>query len=144
MALRRAFWFCWIVDDLLGARVLGDGLGSLTHGVLGQLTGQKQTDSGLDFSAGDGRAPVVVSQTASLGGDTLKDIVDEAVHDAHGLAGNSSVWVHLLQNFVNVDGVALPPPPFPLLVARALGLGLAGRLLGSLRRGCFGWHCQYE
>jgi len=39
---------------LLGAGVLGDGFGSLRHGVLGQLTGQKETDSGLDLSAGDG------------------------------------------------------------------------------------------
>ena len=126
--------------SLLGAGVLGDGLGALAHGVLGQLTRQKETDGGLDLSAGDGRTPVVVSQTAGLGGDALEDVVDKAVHDAHGLAGDSSIRVHLLQNFVDVDGVALPPPPFPLLVPSTLGLGLAGRLLGSLRCCLLGWH----
>ena len=50
---------------------------------LGQLTGQRQTDGGLDFSAGDGRPLVVVDQTGRLGGDPLEQIVDERVHDGH-------------------------------------------------------------
>ena len=40
--------------SLLGAGVLGDGLGSLRYSVLGQFTGQKETDGSLDLSAGDG------------------------------------------------------------------------------------------
>jgi len=48
---------------LLGAGVLGDGLGTFRDGVLGQLSGQKETDGRLDFAARDGRALVVVSQT---------------------------------------------------------------------------------
>ena len=66
---------------LLAAGVLGDGLGALTHGVLGQLSGQKQTDSGLDFSAGDGGLPVVVGKTRGLGGDALEEVIHERVHD---------------------------------------------------------------
>ncbi len=55
MALKRAVGFEGSqVNDLLGARVLGDGLGAFADGVLGQLTGQKETHSGLDLSAGDG------------------------------------------------------------------------------------------
>ena len=73
--------------------------------MLGQFTGQEETDSGLDLSACDGGSLVVVSKTAGLGCDSLKDIVDEAVHDAHGLAGHSGVGVHLFQDFVDVDGV---------------------------------------
>ena len=131
----------FVVDrsSLLGAGVLGDSLGSLRHGVLGQLTGQKQTDGGLDLSAGDGGPPVVVGQTGSLGGDALEDVIHEAVHDRHGLAGDTSVRVDLLEDLVDVDGVRLPPPPLPLLVSSTLGLCLGGGLLGSL--GCwFGWH----
>ena len=71
--------------NLLGAGVLGDGLGSLGHGVLGELTGQEKPDSGLDFPGGDGGPPVVVGKTAGLGSDTLEDVVDEGVHDGHGL-----------------------------------------------------------
>ena len=125
--------------SLLGAGVLGHGLGALGHSVLGQLTGEEQTDCGLDLPGGDGAATVVVGQTASLGGDALEDVVHERVHDRHGLAGDTGVGVHLLQHFVDVDGVRLPPPLPLLLVASALGLSLGGGLLGSL--GCgFGWH----
>jgi len=125
--------------NLLGASIFRDGLGALRHGVLGQFSGQEQTDCGLDFPGSDGGASVVVSQTGSFSGDALEDVVDKAVHDGHGLAGDSSVGVHLLQHFVDVDAVRFPPPPFALLVSGTLGLGLAGGLLGSL--GCWlGWH----
>ena len=127
---------------LLGAGVLGDSLGTLADGVLGQLTGQEETDSGLDLSAGDGGPTVVVSQTGGLGGDSLEDIVDERVHDAHCLAGDTSIGVNLLQHLIDVDAVGFPPPPLPLLVCSASGLGLAGGFLSSL--GCwFGWHDFY-
>ena len=40
---------------LLVAGVLGNGLGPLGHGVLGQLAGQQEVDGGLDLTGGDGR-----------------------------------------------------------------------------------------
>ena len=52
--------------DLLGAGVLGDGLSALRHGVLGELTGEEEPDSGLDLAGGDGGPLVVVSETAGL------------------------------------------------------------------------------
>ena len=125
--------------SLLAAGVLGDGFGALRDSVLGQFTGQEKTDCSLDFSAGDGRAFVVVGQAGSLSGDSLEDVVDERIHDAHGLAGNSSVRVHLLQHFVDVDSVGFPPPPALLLVPSSLGLGLGGGFLSSFRSD-FGWH----
>ena len=140
-ALKRAF----DEDDdstavsLLGLCVFGDGLGALTDGVLGELTRQQQTHSSLDFAAGDGRATVVVGQTRGFSCNALEDVVDEGVHDAHGFAADASVGMHLLQNFVDVDGVTLPPPPSLLLVGGTGGLCLAGGLLSSFRCG-FGWH----
>lgn len=127
------------VHRLLGAGVLGDGLGTLADGVLGELAGQQETDGRLDFAARDRRAAVVVGEARGLGGDALEDVVHEAVHDRHGLAADAGVRVDLLQHLVDVDGVALPSPPLALLVSGAHGLGLAGRLLRSLTR-WLRWH----
>lgn len=84
----RGGWGCCArkqSSDLLAGGVLGDGLGAFTDGVLGQLTGQEQTDGGLDLPGGDGATLVVVSEAAGFGGDALEDVVHERVHDGHGL-----------------------------------------------------------
>jgi len=117
--------------SLLGWRVLGDSLRALADGVLGQLTRKQQTNGRLDFAARDRRAPVVVSQSRRLARDALKDVVHEAVHDAHSLAADSSVWMNLLQHFVHVDGVALTSPVLPLLVSTTSSLRLARCFFGS-------------
>ena len=125
---------------LLAGGVFGDSLGTLTDGVLGQLTGQQKPDSGLDLPRSDGASLVVVGQTASFGRDALEDVIHERVHDRHSLGGNASVRVHLLQHLVDVDAVAFLSPALPLLVAGAHGFGLAG-LLGSFARH-FGRHVE--
>ena len=66
-----------VENCLLGAGVLGHSLGALRDGVLGELTGEKEPDSGLDLAGGDGGPLVVVGQTAGLSSDSLKEIVDE-------------------------------------------------------------------
>ena len=71
--------------DLLGGGVFGYSLGSFRDGVFGQFSGKEETDSSLDFPGGDGGPLIVVSKTAGLCSDSLKQIVDEGVHDAHGL-----------------------------------------------------------
>ena len=123
------------VDDkyLLGACVLGDGLGSLRDGVLGQLSGEEKSHRGLDLPGGDGGPLVVVSKTGSLSSDSREDVVDERVHDAHGLAGDTGVGVDLLQHLVDVDSVGLLPLSLALLLI-SLGNSLLGltTLLGSL------------
>ena len=126
-----------------GGGVLGHGLGALGDSVLGQLPGKKEPHGSLDLPGGDGGLLVVVSQAAGLGSNLLKQIVDEGVHDAHGLGGDSGVGVDLLQHLVDVDGVGFFPFLGPLLVV--LGdvlLGFAG-LLGSLSGG-FGGHVEIE
>ena len=131
---------CFVIRySLLGAGVLGDGLGALRHGVLGELTGEEEPDSSLDLPGGDGGPLVVVGQAGGLGGDPLKDVVDKGVHDGHGLGGDTSVGVDLLQDLVDVDGIGLLPPLLSLLLV-SLGDGLLGlaRLLGSLSGGLGG------
>ena len=123
---------------LLGAGVLGDSLGALRDGVLGQLTGEEEPDSGLDLPGGDGGPLVVVGEPGGLGGDALKDVVDKGVHDGHSLGGDASVGVDLLQDLVDVDAVGFLPPALLLLITlgdRLLGLsGLLGGLSGGLGR----------
>ena len=106
--------------------------------MLGKLTGEEEPDSSLDLPGGDGGPLVVVGKTAGLSSDPLEDVIDERVHDAHGLGGDTGVGVHLLEDLVDVDSIGLLALPVLLLVS--LGdvlLGLAG-LLGSLSRGLGG------
>jgi hypothetical protein len=107
LVLKRTVCCDLEVSNLLGAGVLGDGLGSLRDGVLGQLSGQEETDSSLDFSGSDGGPLVVMGKTAGLSSNALKDVIDKGVHDAHGLGGDSGVGVHLLEDLVDVDSVGL-------------------------------------
>ena len=120
------------VQSLLGRGVLGDGLGALRDGVLGQLTGQEQPHGGLDFPGGDGGSLVVVGKTGGFGSDTLKDVVDERVHDGHSLGADTSVGVDLLEDLVDVDGVRFLPL-LAFLFAITLGDGLGS--LACLFRG---------
>ena len=116
---------------LLRRVVLGDGLGALRHGVLGQLTREHEADSRLDLAAADGVPLVVAGQAAGLGGDALKDVLDERVEHDHGLLGDAGVGVHLLQHLVDVAGVA---GGVRLFAALGSSVGLLGGLLGLARR----------
>merc|ERR1719464_1151565 len=100
---------------LLGAGVLGHSLGALRHCMLCQLSRQKEANCSLDFTRGDGGPLVVVGKLASLSSDPLKEVIDERVHDGHGLGGDSSVRVDLIQHLVDVDGIGLLPLALPLL-----------------------------
>ena len=115
--------------NLLGRSVFGDGLGAFRDSVLGQFTGKEKPDSSLDLPGGDGGPLVVEGKAGSLTSNTLEDIIDEGVHDRHGLAGDTSVGVNLLQHLVDVDSVGLTPLLLAFLVS--LGdrfLGLTGLL----------------
>jgi hypothetical protein len=59
----------------LVAVVLGDGLGALRDGVLGQLTGEQEADGRLDFAGRDGLALVVAGEAAGLSGNALEDVL---------------------------------------------------------------------
>ncbi|KAK1320690.1 hypothetical protein QJS10_CPA03g01551 [Acorus calamus] len=82
---------------------LGDSLGPLGYGVLGELAGEDEADGGLDLPGSDGGLLVVPGELRTLLGELLEDVVDEAVHDAHGLARDPDVRVHLLQHLEYLD-----------------------------------------
>ncbi len=67
------------------SNLLDDSLGSLRDSMLGQLSGEEEMDSSLDFARCDGRPLVVVSELGSLSSNMLKNVIYERVHDAHGL-----------------------------------------------------------
>ena len=146
VALKKAGCFQVLVGgtqaqhSLLGAGVLGDSLGALRHGMLGQLTRQEEPDSSLDLPGGDGGPLVVVGQAGGLSSNPLKDVIDKGVHDAHGLGGDTGVRVDLLEDLVDVDGIGLLPPLLSLLLV-TLGDGFLGlaRFLGGLS-GSLGRH----
>ena len=99
--------------------------------MLGQFSGEEETDSSLDFSGGDGGSLVVVSETGSFSGDTFEDIVDKGVHDAHGLGGDTGVRVDLFQDLVDVDGIRFLAGSLLLFVTLGdILLGFASLLSG--------------
>ena len=111
--------------------------------MLGQLARQEETDCGLNLPAGDGRLLVVLGQPRGFSSDLLEDVIHERVHDAHGLAGDASLGVHLLQHLVDVDGVGLLPGLSPLLLLPGDLGGLdSGGLLLALCSSNFAWHFQ--
>ena len=62
---------------------------------------------------------VVVGKSGDLCCNALEDVILKAVHDAHGLGTDSCVRVDLLQEFVNVDRIAL----LPLVILFLISLG---------------------
>ena len=74
--IKKKFPTSWQAG-LLAAGVLGHGLGSLRHSVLGQLSRQKEPDGSLDLPGGDGGPLVVVGQAAGLGSNPLEQVIDE-------------------------------------------------------------------
>ncbi|XP_012494013.1 PREDICTED: uncharacterized protein LOC105805631 [Propithecus coquereli] len=84
-------------DIQLARRIRGER----AHGVLGQLSGQQQAHRRLDLPGSDGRALVVMRQARRLARDTLEDVVNEGIHDSHGLGRNAGIGVDLLQHLVH-------------------------------------------
>ena len=84
-----------LVMHPLGGGELGDSLGALRHGVLGQLPGQDEAHCSLDLARGHSGLLIVACQLGSLSGDLLEDVVDERVQDGHGLGADARVRVHL-------------------------------------------------
>ena len=73
-----------------------------------------------------------MSKTGSFGSDTFEDVIDEGVHDAHGLGGYTSVGVNLFQDLVDVDGIRFLSPTVLLLAILGDSFGGFSCLFGGL------------
>ncbi|KAF7823575.1 hypothetical protein G2W53_021719 [Senna tora] len=114
-------------SDPSRASEFGHRLRPFRNGVLGQFSGQHESHGGLDLPGSDRRLLVVASEPRRLLSELLEDVVDEAVHDPHGLAGDSNVRMDLLEDLEDVDLVGLDA-----LLASLLLL-VAGRRCAFLR-----------
>jgi hypothetical protein len=115
--------------------VFGDGLGSLRNSVSGELSGEDELDGRLDFPGGESSPLVEADELGSLSGDAVEGVVDEGVHDVHGLLGDTDVGVHLLEDLVDVDGEGLN--------SSSSGFAVSGRL-GGFGLGRFLAHCNIK
>jgi hypothetical protein len=128
--------------NLFGRLVLRDGLCTFRHSMLGQFTGKNQTNRRLDFSGRNGGTLIVSSELRGFSGNTFKDIIDKGVHDGHGLVGNTSFGMDLLQDLVNVGRVGFLSGLFLALHVLGLLFSSLGRCLSSgfLSSSFFGSH----
>ena len=126
-------------NNLSGGSELGDSLGSLGDSVLGELTREDKSDSRLDLSGGASLSLGVSGELSSLNKDTVEDVGDEGVQDAHGLLADSLLGVDLLQDLVDVGGEGLNASLAALLLlVSGCGLGGLGGLLGGSLCHCGG------
>ena len=110
-------------DKLMGSLldVLGDGLGAFRDSVSGKFSGEDELDGRLDFSGGQGSPLVEPDELGAFSGDSVEGVVDEGVHDVHGLLGDTDVGVHLLEDLVDVDGEGLNSSSSGFLVSFGSG-----------------------
>ena len=101
--------------------VLGDGLGSFRDGVSGKFSGEDELDGRLDFSGRESSSLVESDELGSFSGNSVKSIMDEGVHDVHGLLGDTNVRVDLLEDLVDVDGEGLNSSSSGFLVSFGSG-----------------------
>ena len=73
----------------------------------GKFSREDELDGRLNFSGRQGSSLVKSDKLGSFSGDSVEGVVDEGVHDVHGLLGDTDVGVHLLEDLVDVDGEGL-------------------------------------
>ena len=75
--------------------------------MLGKLPWKNESYSSLDLPGSNSWLLVVAGESRCLVRQFLKDIIDETVHNSHGLAGNTDIRMDLLENLEDVDLVGL-------------------------------------
>jgi len=73
----------------------------------GEFTRKKELNGGLNFSGAESSSLVESNELGRFEGDSLEGIVNEGVHDVHGLLGDTNVGVDLLEHLEDVDSEGL-------------------------------------
>ena len=73
----------------------------------GKFSGEDELDSRLNLARRESSSLVESDELGSFGGNSVECVMDEGVHDVHGLLGDTDVGVYLLENLVDVDGEGL-------------------------------------
>ena len=87
--------------------VFGDGFGSFRYSMSSKFSGEDELDSWLNFSGWKSSSLVESNKFGSFSSNSVKGIMNERVHDVHGLLGDTNIRVNLFQNFVDVDRESL-------------------------------------
>ena len=111
-----------IVHTHLSAGELGDSLGTLRDGVLGELTRKDEPDSSLDFPGGKRTLVAIADKIATFTSNAVEGIVNQVVQDSHRLLADTSLGVHLLEYPQDVGGIRLMSLSVDLLTG-LLGTG---------------------
>jgi len=127
------------IFHLFGACILGHGLSTFGYSVFSQLSRKNQANRCLNFTWWDSRTFVVFSQTRCLLGDTLEDVIDKRVHDGHCLWWDSSIWMNLLENSIDVNRVWLLSWLLSFLLTSANSLDFLNSLFGPFSRWLWWW-----
>ena len=83
--------------------------------MLCELPYERNPYSALNLSGSNGWLLVVLSKLQCLAHQFFKYIIDEVVHDSHGLVGNTNMRVDLLENLEDIDLVGLHALLMPFL-----------------------------
>ena len=110
--------------------------------MLCEFSRKKQSNCSLDFAGGESLRVVVRGELRGFRSDTLEQVGNERIHNAHGLGRDTSVRMNLLQHLVDVDRVGLGA----LLLSNGLFRGIGDALFGDLLLSdwdglSFGSHC---
>ena len=100
--------------------------------MLGEVSGELETDGSLDFSGLDGGLLVGTSDGGGLGGDLVEHVEDEGVQDLDALGGESETLLGVLVDAVDegVEAGAVSTTTRTTL----LGSSLAGSSLSHFER----------
>ena len=95
------------IINRIASRVYGYGLSSFWDSMPSEFSRTDKLDSRLNCSVGKSSSLVESNYLWSFRSNSIEDIVNEGVHDVHGLLGYSHIRVNLLEHLVDINGEGL-------------------------------------